>query len=396
GYDSAAFDAATIEAMLASFLQVLTVLAVDGGARIADIGMMTQAQRSQVLVEWNGTVGEVPGVTWVELFQAQVARTPEAFAVGCGGVCLSYAELNERANRLARVLVRRGVGAERFVALLVPRSVEMVVALVAVWKAGAGYLPVDPGYPAARIGLMFSDARPVLVVTTGEVDGLLAEVDPAVSRLRLDDPAVVAELAGCAGSDLTDADRVVPLWGAHAAYVVYTSGSTGRPKGVVVAHHSVADLVMWAASEFGVAGLSRVVVSTSLNFDVSVFEIFSPLVAGGSIDVVDDVLALAQPRVGGWVASLISGVPSAFSHVLSHGGWGPGRVAVTAGIVVLAGEALSAQAMRQIQAATSCTRIANIYGPTEATVYTTAWYSDKDGFERDDPPPIGRPITNTQ
>jgi amino acid adenylation domain-containing protein/non-ribosomal peptide synthase protein (TIGR01720 family) len=391
GYDSAAFDTATIEAMLASFLQVLTTLPVDSGARVADIGIMTAAQRSQVLVEWNDTAGEIPEATWVELFQAQVARTPEATAVSCGGVCLSYAELNDRANRLARVLIRRGVGAERFVALLVPRSVEMIVAMVAVWKSGAGYVPVDPDYPSARVALMFSDARPVLVVTIGEVEDRVGGVNSVVSRLCLDDPVVVAELAGCSGGDVTDVDRVTPLAGAHAAYVIYTSGSTGQPKGVVVAHHSVVDLVLWACSEFGVSGLSRVVCSTSLNFDVSVFEIFCPLVVGGGIEVVGDVLAFAESRVGGWMASLISGVPSAFSQVLAHS-----QVGVTADTVVLAGEALSAQAMRQIQAATSCTRIANIYGPTEATVYTTAWYSDQGEYERDDSPPIGRPIANTQ
>ncbi|PZS22360.1 MAG: non-ribosomal peptide synthetase, partial [Pseudonocardiales bacterium] len=143
--------------------------------------------------------------------------------------------------------------------------------------------------------------------------------------------------------------------------------------------------------------MSRVVASTSLNFDVSVFEIFSPLVIGGSIDVVEDALALAEARPSKRVASLISGVPSVFSQVLSQS-----SAAVTADTVVLAGEALSARAVRQISAATSCTRIANIYGPTEATVYATAWYRNSggfhsdDGFESDAAPPIGRPVANTQ
>jgi len=398
GYDPASFEVSTIERLAGHLVRVLNVFVEDPTVALDRIDILTEVERHQVLVSWNDTAREVPAGTWVELFEAQVSRAPEATAVRCGDVTVSYGELNERANRLARALIGFGAGAERLVALMVPRSVDMVVTLLAVWKAGAGYLPIDPGYPVERLGFMFADAGPVLVVTTGELDSRLSGLDLDVPRLRLDDREFGAVLAGCAGSDLTDMDRLAPLSGAHAAYVIYTSGSTGRPKGVVVAHDSVVDLVMWAGSEFGVSGLSSVVASTSLNFDVSVFEIFSPLVVGGSIEVVADVLALAEPRVGARVAtrssrdvSLISGVPSAFSQVLPQAG-----VAVTADIVVMAGEALSARAVREIRAATSCRRIANIYGPTEATVYATAWYSDADGFDRDEAPPIGRPVANTQ
>jgi amino acid adenylation domain-containing protein/non-ribosomal peptide synthase protein (TIGR01720 family) len=401
GYDPALFEVSTIDRLAGHLMRVMDVLIEDPTVTLDRIDILTEAQRYQVLVSWNDTAREVPAGTWVELFEAQVNRTPRAIAVCCGDVSVSYGELNERANRLARMLIGLGAGAERLVALMMPRSVDMIVTLLAVWKTGAGYLPIDPGYPEERIGFMLSDACPVLVVTTCELDSLLSGVGLGVPRLRLDDRDVGATLAGCGGSDLTDMDRVAPLSGAHAAYVIYTSGSTGRPKGVVIAHDSVVDLVMWAGSEFGVSGLSRVVASTSLNFDVSVFEIFSPLVVGGSIDVVPDALALAEPRAGERVASLISGVPSAFSQVLSHG-----SAAVTADIVVLAGEALSARAVREIRAATSCLRIANIYGPTEATVYATAWYNDAwyneaeyndaGGFDSDTTPPIGQPVANTQ
>ncbi|HEY6421687.1 MAG TPA: amino acid adenylation domain-containing protein, partial [Pseudonocardiaceae bacterium] len=179
-----------------------------------------------------------------------------------------------------------------------------------------------------------------------------------------------------------------PLSSAHPAYVIYTSGSTGQPKGVVIAHEGVANLAAWAAADFGASGLSRVVASTSLNFDVSVFEMFCPLLVGGSIEVVRDVLTLAEPREGQWTASLVSAVPSAFSQVLAQG-----HMAVTADNVVLAGEALSARAVGDIRAMLPGSRIANIYGPTEATVYATAWYSN--GADRDQAPPIGRPIWNT-
>ncbi|MDQ2789723.1 MAG: amino acid adenylation domain-containing protein, partial [Actinomycetota bacterium] len=391
GYDPALFELSTIERLTDHLMQILDVLVEDPTILLDRIDMLAEAEHEKLLVDWNDTAREVPADTMVELFEAQVSRTPGATAVCCGDVSVSYRELNKRANRLARVLLGFGVGAERFVALMVPRSVDMVVTLLAVWKAGAAYLPVDPDYPLERIGFMFSDACPVLVVTTCELDSRLSDVNLGIPRLRLDDLEIGAALAGCGNSDLTDADRLLPLSGAHAAYAIYTSGSTGRPKGVVVAHDSVVDLATWAGSEFGVSGLSRVVASTSLNFDVSVFEIFSPLVIGGSIDVVEDALALAEPRPGQRAASLISGVPSVFSQVLSQG-----SAAVTADIVVLAGEALSARAVRQITAATSCTRIANIYGPTEATVYATAWYCDAAGFDSDTAPPIGRPVANTQ
>ncbi len=411
GYDPRLFDAATVTAMTQRLRLLLIGIADDPDQPVSGLPWMTAEERHRVLVEWNDTAGEVPAGSVVELFEAQVSHTPGATAVRCGGESLSYAELNARANRLARVLIGRGVGAERLVALMVPRSVDMVVALWAVWKAGAGYLPIDPAYPAERIAFMLSDARPVLVVTTCEVESRLPETEQAVARFRLDDPETAATSAECAGSDLTgadltsadltsadltDADRAVPLSGDHAAYVIYTSGSTGRPKGVVIAHRSVADLAVWAGSEFGAAGLSHVVASTSLSFDVSVFEIFCPLTVGGTVEVVRDVLALAEYRVGECVASLISGVPSAFSQVLSQRG-----VTVATDTVVLAGEALSARAVREIASATSCRRIANIYGPTEATVYVTAWYSDagaSDGYAAgdDQAPPIGRPVANTQ
>ncbi|MGH3604370.1 MAG: amino acid adenylation domain-containing protein, partial [Pseudonocardiaceae bacterium] len=392
-YNTDLFDAATVAGLVASLEVLLEGIADDPHRQVAELPSLTENERHRLLVERNDTAQPVPTAVWTELFEAQVVRTPDAVAVVFDGNELSYGQLNERANRLARLLIEQGAGPERFVALAVPRGPDMVVALVAVWKVGAAYLPIDPDYPADRIGFMFADARPALVVTTTTVADRVPEA-AGVVRLVLDDAATVEKLTRCAGWDVVEADRMRPMSRAHPAYVIYTSGSTGQPKGVVVTHASVVDLAAWAVSEFGSSGFSCVVASTSLSFDVSVFEIFCPLVAGGTVEVVRDLLALGESRQGGWVASLVSAVPSAFAQVIAHR-----TVAVTADTVVLAGEALSAQVLRDVHSATACHRIANIYGPTEATVYATAWYSHEgmpDAAVRDQPPPIGRPIANTQ
>ncbi|HEX3792177.1 MAG TPA: non-ribosomal peptide synthase/polyketide synthase, partial [Pseudonocardiaceae bacterium] len=388
-YNTALFTAETVERLAEHLLILLDRIVARPNARLGRLSLLTSAERQQLLVSWNGAERLSPPATLPAVFRDQVDRTPDTIAVTCGDQQLSYHELNSRANRLARLLISRGAAAERFVALALPRSADMIVALLAVAQSGAAYLPVDPAYPADRIAFMLDDAAPALLLSTAEVAAGLP-TDDRVPTLILDAPETTAALAALAEVEVTDADRVRPLRPGHPAYVIYTSGSTGRPKGVVVAQESVVDLVSWARAEFGAGGLGRVVASTSLNFDVSVFEIFCPLLTGGGIEVVHDVLALAEPPAGAdsWTASLVSAVPSAFAQVI-----GEGTAPVDAETVVLAGEALTARAMRDIRAAMPGSRIANIYGPTEATVYATAWYSD--GQDLDQSPPIGHPVANT-
>ncbi|WHT21650.1 non-ribosomal peptide synthase/polyketide synthase [Crossiella sp. CA-258035] len=370
-YNTDLFDGSTI-ARLTEHLEVLLngILAIPE-APLGELPLLTGAERQQVLRGWNDTALAVGPALYPELFARQAARTPAAVAVTHVGRELTYAELNRRANRLARWLIGQGAGAERFVGIAMPRTEQTIVALLAILKSGAAYLPIDPAYPADRIEFMLADADPILVLTAEELD------------------RIADELTALSDVDITDADRLLPLDPAHAAYSIYTSGSTGRPKGVVIAHESLADLTAWAARDFGPAALSSVVASTSLNFDVSVFEIFCPLVLGGCVEVVANVLALGEERAEPWRASLVSAVPSALAQVLAQG-----AVTVSAEHVVLAGEGLSAHATREIQAALPGGRIANIYGPTEATVYATAWYSD--GSEQQSTPPIGKPVSNIQ
>ncbi|MFF7730906.1 amino acid adenylation domain-containing protein [Streptomyces sp. NPDC008001] len=389
-YRTDLFDRATIEPLATRLRMLLEAVAADPGQPLDRVDVLTAEERHRLLVEWNNPGREVPAAgagnaTLHELFEAQAARTPDAAAVVFEDTGLSYAELNERADRLARRLIERGAGPERLVGLAVPRSAEMVVALLAVLKSGAAYLPVDPGYPADRITFMLSDARPVLWLTTSAVAAGLPRTETPL--IVLDRPGTSEDSGRRAAADLGAAER--RRAGAdHPAYVIYTSGSTGRPKGTVVSHRSAVSLVRWAVAEFGSGQLSKVLASTSLNFDVSVFEVFGPLAAGGTIEVVRDVLALTErPEGRGWTGSLISTVPSALSPLLAN------DVKVTAGTVVLAGEALPAHLLRDVRRALPDCRVANVYGPTEATVYATAWYA---GDDPDAAPLIGVPLSHVR
>jgi amino acid adenylation domain-containing protein len=369
------------------FLRLLeTIAVVDPDQPISRIDLLTPEDRHRLLVEYNNTAVPVPAVSLPELLQTQVHATPEALAVVCGDTTLTYAQLNARANRLAHALIAQGVGPEQIVALALPRSANMIVAVLAVLKAGAAYLPLDPDYPAERVTFMLTDAAPALLVTNTTISRVLDT--PGLSRLVVDEPGTVTILDRQPDTDPTDTHRTDPLIPIHPAYLIYTSGSTGTPKAVVISHQGVVNLVGWAVSSFGSARLSRVLASTSLNFDVSVFEMFAPLACGGSIEVVRNLLALTERRQEGWRGSLISAAPSALSQVLAHGG-----VDVKADVVVLAGEVLTRQTMHDIQAAIPGCQVANVYGPTEATVYATAWYSDTTASIA---PPIGRPISNTR
>ncbi|WP_322741177.1 amino acid adenylation domain-containing protein [Streptomyces hygroscopicus] len=377
------FDRGTVVLLVERLVRVLEQVVADPGVRVGSVEVLSAGERERLVGEWNATGRDVvvPGVL-SEAFEAQAAATPGAVAVVCGSCEVSYGELNVRANRLARLLIARGAGPERLVALAVPRSVDLVVAVLAVLKAGAAYLPLDLEYPAERLAFMVRDAEPVLLVsTTAEAGGLPGGVE----RVLLDDPAVVEELAGVPVGDVVAGERLGVVVPQSPAYVIYTSGSTGTPKGVVVAQESVADLLSWAVSAFDGGRLSRVLAATSLSFDVSVFELFAPLVSGGSVEVVRDVLALLGRR---WSGSLISAVPSALAQVVGQEG-----LAVEVRTVVLAGEALSARAVAEIRGVLPGCQVANIYGPTEATVYATAWFA---GADETVVPAIGRPIANSR
>ncbi|MEU5221025.1 amino acid adenylation domain-containing protein, partial [Streptomyces sp. NPDC020807] len=354
----------------------------DEDVPLRSVQVLDETKLRQVLTEWNDSTVDFPGdATVVGLFEAQVARTPGSVAVVSGGAELSYADLDARANQLARHLVTQGVGPESFVGVCLERGIESVVALLAVLKSGGAYLPIDPAYPADRIAYMLADAKPTALLTSTSTSTAIPRSEDATTVLVLDELDLTTLPASPLG---------VGIRPEHPAYVIYTSGSTGRPKGVVVEHRSVAGLLGWAAAEFGGEDFRRVLVSTSFNFDVSVFELFGPLVSGGTVEVVRDLLALADTDTPVGDVSLVSGVPSAFAQMVAAG-----EIHARPRTVVLAGEALTADAVAGIRTTIPGARVANIYGPTEATVYTTGWYAGTDAGT-EGAVPIGRPISNAR
>ncbi|WP_434740370.1 amino acid adenylation domain-containing protein [Micromonospora sp. SH-82] len=381
-YASALFDRTTAERLVGHYLRLLAQVAADPDVVVADLDLLTDAERARMAGQWNATDHPVPPQTLAGLLREQAARTPDAPAVVFEGATLSYAEVDARSDRLAAALVARGAGPERRVAVVLPRSPELVIALVAVVKAAAAYVPVDPGYPPERIAYLLDDARPELVVTRTAVVGALPAQHPPL--LLVDEP-----LPADGGTAPTP-----PLPG-HPAYVIYTSGSTGRPKGVVVPHEGIVNRLLWMQDRYGLTGADRVLQKTPSSFDVSVWEFFWPLVTGA-------VLVLARPeghRDAGYLADLVTRerittlhfVPSMLAAFLGHraasGCTGLRRV-------IASGEALTPALRDRFVTVLPGVELHNLYGPTEASVDVTAARCD-DG-RPGDPVPIGRPVWNTR
>ncbi|MFI6063599.1 condensation domain-containing protein, partial [Streptomyces sp. NPDC051286] len=330
------FDAGTAEDLASRWVRVLEALVADPSMRVSALDVLGVEERRRVLEEWNDTAVEMPGVSVVELFEGWVQRTPDAVAVTFEGAEVSYAELDARANRLARLLTGRGVGPESVVGLCLPRGVDMVAAILAAWKAGAGYLPVDPEYPAERIAFMLGDSGAVVTLTVSSFEELVPKDVPSV---LLDSPETVGELAG-----LDSSAPGAVLSASGLAYVIYTSGSTGRPKGVAVSHVGLANYVVWAARAYRM-GPGGAVLHSSLAFDLTVTSVLLPLVSGSRVVVSGGGGAegLAAVVRGGGV-DLLKVVPAhlpLLGEVLTDG-----QIAGAAGCVVVGGEALTGAAVR--------------------------------------------------
>ncbi|MEV8474422.1 amino acid adenylation domain-containing protein [Streptomyces sp. NPDC051173] len=322
-----------------------------------------------------GTRRPGAGATVPARFEERAARTPDAVAVTCDGTALTYGELNARANRLARLLVERGAGPGRTVALALPRSVDLVAGLLAVLKSGAAYVPLDPGYPVERLRAVIEDTRPPILVTRADTVRELPDLDTAT--VVLGDPAVDRDLAARPAADLTAADRTAPLTTDDIAYVIHTSGSTGRPKGVRIPHSNVVRLFEASAAHFTFGEEDVWTCFHSYAFDFSVWEIWGALLHGGRLVVVphatsrsprDFLELLRRERV-----TVLSQTPSAFRQLIQADGEAPDADGLALRYVVLGGEALEPARLRPWtdRHGEDAPELVNMYGITETTVHVT-------------------------
>ncbi|CAM5312887.1 amino acid adenylation domain-containing protein [Streptomyces avidinii] len=373
-------DARTARSLGEALERLLTAVADAPATPVGEVDLLSEEQH-RLIREWNGTAVPVPGTTLVELFAQQVARTPGAPATVFRDERLSYAELDARAERLARELRARGAGPERIVAVALHRSTEMVVSLLAVLKSGAAYLPVDPSLPADRIAYLLSDAEPVLLLAD---DGVAAAL-PAVADLpRLDPGAAVHGGSGGAAGQ-------APL-PSHPAYVIYTSGSTGRPKAVVVEHAAIVNRLLWMQDRYRLGADDRVLQKTPFGFDVSVWEFFWPLLTGAALVVAEpgghkDPSYLTRVIQEESITT-VHFVPSMLAAFVEDPQAGRCR---SLRRVVCSGEALPEELKNRFLDVLDVP-LHNLYGPTEAAVDVTHWDCRR---EETGPVPIGRPIWNT-
>jgi len=343
---------------------------------LGQLPILSERERRFVLNLGRGKQVDNLDATLASLLAEQAVRSPHATAVICGTERLTYRQLHARANRLAGRLIALGVGPNMLVGICLPRTVAMLIAVLAVHKAGGAYLPLDPLYPLQRLAYMVADSKTAIIVTNRAHRALIGDADAQILCVDDPEPAKIAVLKP--GNGVKPGDL---------AYVLYTSGSTGRPKGVAVTHGNVVNLVRWARAVTSDGEISGVLFATSLNFDISVYEIFLPLAYGGAIIMVDDLFGVITAQARNQVR-LINTVPSLMSALLAESSL-PLRVQV----VNLAGEAMSRALASQIFTDRPNVRLFNLYGPTETTVYSS--YSLVDPGEAG-PPPIGRPLFNTQ
>ncbi|HEX2188130.1 MAG TPA: amino acid adenylation domain-containing protein, partial [Longimicrobiaceae bacterium] len=384
-YRAALFEPETIARMAAHLEAVLEGMAADPARRVSELSLLRGEERARVLEAWNATAAELPRAAVHELFAEQAARTPDAPAVLSGDEVLSYAELERRADRLAHLLGRRGVGQESRVGLCMERGAEPVVAILAILKAGGAYVPLDPANPAERLREIVTDAGVSLVLSDARGG---ARLPAEVEQLRLDAPETAAALAG-----MPETAPVVPCDPRQLAYVIYTSGSTGRPKGVAVAHEAVVRLVR--ETDYVPFGPEeRIAQVSNLAFDAATFELWGSLLNGGSLVVIEREVTLspaafaAALRERGATAMFLT---AALFNRIAHEQPDAFR---TCRHVLVGGEALDAQSLRRVLEAGGPRRLLNGYGPTETTTFAV-WYEIRQVPPGAKTVPIGGPLANT-
>ncbi|MBV9772397.1 MAG: amino acid adenylation domain-containing protein, partial [Gemmatimonadetes bacterium] len=373
-YRRALWDADTIARMAEQFRVLLAAAAAEPDRPAAGLPLLPAAEREQVLAGWNRTGRGLPDTPAHELFAAQAARTPDAVAVVHAGQPMRYAELERWANRLAHHLRARGVGPETRVGVALSRTRELPLALLGILKAGGAYVPLDPAYPRERLGYMIEDAAVSLVLTESPLLGRLPEGGPPALALDAEHEAIAAR------PDTPPESGVLPE---NLSHVIFTSGSTGRPKGVMIRHRGTSVLLHWLRENVTDEERTGVLFSTSINFDVSVAEVFGTLCWGGRLVLVENALEL--PRVADQGVVYASMVPTAAAELLRTGG-----IPASVRTLNLGGEALPNELAQALYAA-GVEKVGNLYGPTEDTTYSTYSLVRKGGEVY-----VGRPVWNTQ
>jgi amino acid adenylation domain-containing protein len=375
-YNSDQFDRSSARRILGHYKTLLEAATADPATAIDRLPLLTSEERRQALVEWNQTAAAYPAVSALKLFEEHAARTPSAVAAMHGALKWSYAELDRRATGVARRLRAVGVSRGARVALCVDRSLEMVAALLGIWKAGAAWIPLDPSYPRERLAFILEDAAPAAIVTEPQYRDRCEHATAPVLDLDLEaaPPRDGDALPGASPDDI--------------AYVLYTSGSTGRPKGVGIRHSAVTNCLAFLQDEISVTARDVILAHTTLSFDIAVVEIVLPLISGACLSMVGREAArdgrLLARAISDCAATIVQGTPATFVLLLESG-WKP-----PAGLrIVTGGEALTPDLAERLLPSGA---LWNLYGPTECAIYSTGWRV-RDAARASE---IGKPIANTR
>jgi amino acid adenylation domain-containing protein len=385
-YNCELFDESTIARMVSHFHMLLRGIVEDPQKRIAELPLLNAEEERRLLLEWNDTARAYSGGFIHQQIERQAELRPQATAVMFEGEKLSYAELNRRANQLARKLQSMGAGRGSLVGVCMERSLEMVISLVATLKAGAAYVPMDPGYPKERLAYMLQDAQAAVLLVEEKV---LEHLPETSARELAVDSCWSTEIATCASTDLE-----LPLEGNDLAYVIYTSGSTGKPKAAMNTHAGIRNRLLWGQETYKLTPEDKVMQKTPFSFDVSVWEFFWPLTTGAQLVVAkpgghqDSSYLVELIRKEG--ITTIHFVPSMLQMFLEEEGL---ESCASLKRVMCSGEALPLDLKERFFTRMDC-ELHNLYGPTEASVEVTYWECRKDDGMRS--VPIGRPIANTR
>ncbi len=377
-YSTELFDAATIRRMIEHWRTMLQGIVAAPDCCIGELPLLTAAESRLLLETWNDNAADIPATTLHGLFECQARVSPDAIAIERDGARWTYSELDRRASGLSGRLTAQGVGPGMLVAICVDRSLDMMAGILAILKTGAAYLPLDPAFPAARLALILDDAKPALLLTQTSLVPSLPEHATAVVLLEDMDRGIEA-----------NASAGVNVASENLAYVIYTSGSTGKPKGVEIPHRAVVNLLSSMAVRPGFTKQDSILAVTTLSFDISVLELFLPLVTGGRVilarhDEVVDPARLAQ-RIAESSATCMQATPATW-RALIESGWSGNK-----GLKILCGgEALPRDLADKLL--TRADEVWNMYGPTETTIWSTVHRVTRG----DRTVPIGRPIANTR